>query len=329
MIDNVFIRDRLAWYMITVHKIGADRLPLQARISVAGANGLVSTNHPSVLGSIGRWLAPNYGSVSFGIDVLVDAALQPSSAAPAFRGMGHLAFASFGNDMFGFDLLRRRISGVVCQQTAADDRFWQFVLLPIAIGVMGSVLGVVPMHCACLEWKGEGVLITGASGAGKSTLAAAMAQYGFTFLSDDWTYVSDPGGRVVAQGLNVPLKLLPDAKRFFSLSDRQLALAMNGEWAYEVEVSKFGAKTKTATEPKRLLLLERSERKAPHFDPVNPQLICDFFERSSERLPACLHEAQKVRSRIIDRVANLGCWRFRYSGSPHEAANAIRYFLEQ
>jgi hypothetical protein len=314
--------------MISVHKLGPDRLPLRAALRLAGANGVLSSNSQSVLRAVKHWVLPDGAMEGFSLDVLVDETLKPAVAPPSFRGMDHLVLASFGNDLFCFDLRRRRITAVVSRQTAHDDRFWNLVLLPIAIGVMGSVLDVVPMHCACLEWKRQGVLITGISGAGKSTLSAAMAQYGFAFISDDWTYVSDTGGALVAHGLNVPLKLLPDSKRFFSLNDAQLA-SMNGELAYELEPSEIAAKTKTSTKPSRLLLLERTERGSTQFQRLEPQLIRDFFERSSERLPQCLEDARKHRSRIIDRVASLDCWKFTYSGSPHEAANAIRFFLER
>ena len=68
--------------------------------------------------------------------------------------------------------------------------FWDRILLPIALGVLGPALGVVPVHSACLAIDGAGLLIAGASGAGKSTLSVALAQEGFDFISDDWTYLS-------------------------------------------------------------------------------------------------------------------------------------------
>jgi hypothetical protein len=315
--------------MISVHKIDGETLSMRTGLCLAGTSGVLSSNVSSVLRAVRPWTRPQPIRDGFSLEVFVDASLKRSSAQPTFRGMQHLVLASFGNDLFNFDLRRRRITALVCQQTAQDDRFWNLVLLPIAMGVMGTVLGVVPMHCACLEWRGQGVLITGTSGAGKSTLSAAMAQYGFAFISDDWTYISDACETLTAHGLNVPLKLLPDARRFFALRDGSLAISMNGEWAYEVDPSDIAAKTRTSTQPKGLLLLERSERGAPKFERLTPRAVREFFERSSERLPESLPDATNTRSRIIDRVADLDSWRFSYSGSPHEAANAIRFFLEK
>jgi hypothetical protein len=195
---------------------------------------------------------------------------------------------------------------------------------------MGCVIGVIPMHCACLEWRGEGVLVAGVSGAGKSTLSAAMAHYGFSFLSDDWTYISNGADGLCAHGLDVPLKLLPDAERFFSsLDNRRLTTSMNGELAFEIDPCDFAARKQLTTKPKHLLLLERRSQGPAHFEPIPSEVVCDFFERSSERLPGILDNAKEFRSRTIEQVAALSCWRFSYSGSPHDAAKSIRHVLEK
>jgi hypothetical protein len=279
---------------------------------------------------MGRWNCRRLSGQRFVLEVFVDDQIKTSSAPPAFRGMNHIVFASLGNDFFCLDLLRKQISGVVGAETAADANFWNRVLLPIAIGVMGCVIGVIPMHCACLEWRGEGVLVAGVSGAGKSTLSAAMAQYGFSFLSDDWTYISNGADGLCAHGLDVPLKLLPDAERFFSsLDNRRLTTSMNGELAFEIDPCDFAARKQLTTKPKHLLLLERCSQGPAHFEPIPSEVVCDFFERSSERLPGILDNAKEFRSRTIEQVATLSCWRFSYSGSPDHAAKSIRHFLEK
>jgi hypothetical protein len=275
-------------------------------------------------------IASHTAAPDFSLDVLVDDNRNTSGSSPAFRGIGPFVMASFGSDHFGFDLRRRRVAGVVSGQTANDGNFWNNVLLPIAVGVMGCAIGVVPMHCACLEWNREGILVAGLSGAGKSTLAAAMGHYGFAFLSDDWTYISSADGRLTAHGLGVPLKLLPDADRFFDALQRyRTHSAMNGELAFEVDPVELGFRTKSFTYPTRLLLLERNESGPPKFSPVESGLVKDFFERSSERLPTELGNMRQMRSRVIDDVARLECWNFSYSGSPHHAAKAVREFLER
>ena len=55
---------------------------------------------------------------------------------------------------------------------------------------MGTTVGVMPLHSACLDHDGRGLLLAGNSGAGKSTLTVALARCGFSLISDDWTYIS-------------------------------------------------------------------------------------------------------------------------------------------
>lgn len=47
------------------------------------------------------------------------------------------------------------------------------------------------IHAACVELQGAGILLCGDSGAGKSTLAYACARAGFTYITDDGSYLVD------------------------------------------------------------------------------------------------------------------------------------------
>jgi hypothetical protein len=310
------------------HQIGSSQLPLHAHLEVAGTSWLLATNHECMVKTVQRWQGSRSSSHGVALDVFVDDRLSPTLRDPVYRGREHLVFASFGSDFFGFDLRRKRISAVVCRKTASDQKFWDRVLLPIAMGVMGCFVGVVPVHSACLEWNGVGVLIAGVSGAGKSTLTAALAECGFAYISDDWTYFSTDNAGLLAHGLEVPLKLLPNSAQFFSgLSRHRLAPAMNGELAYEVSASEFAAKTRLSTRPRHLFVLERTSRRPTGFQAIPPSQVREFFEKSGERFPDSLNEARSFRSQIIERIAGLRCWRFCVSGSPHDAANSIRRFL--
>lgn len=46
-----------------------------------------------------------------------------------------------------------------------------------------------PIHAACVEWNGHGVLLCGESGAGKSSLAFACARAGWTYITDDASFI--------------------------------------------------------------------------------------------------------------------------------------------
>lgn len=309
-------------------------LPLRGQpFFIAGATCVVSTNSRAVIDSLSRWKSPQRPfERSFQLNVLVDpSAARTRRTTPHFRGSHHLVFAAFGErELFVFDLLRRSVSGVVSRETAEDGLFWKNLLLPIALGVMGPTIGLVPVHAACLDWKGRGVMITGPSGAGKSTLAVALSQRGFSLVSDDWTYIAHERGQVTAYGISAPVKLLADATHLFpELTRLQPARSLNGEIAFEVDPARvFGSPVRSQSTPSWLVFLERTRQAGCQILPYSRRGTRTFFENSAERLPDQLAEAAARRSEAIAALAKQECWLLRYGGPPQVAAEAISGFCE-
>lgn len=267
----------------------------------------------------------------FELAIAVDGSLQRQLVPPQFRGRRQFVFATFHEtDTFIFDLLGRTVSAVVSEETARDSNFWNSVLIPIAMGVMGPALGLAPMHSACLEMGGRGMLLAGMSGAGKSTLATALAKEGMALVSDDWIYASESNGRTTIRGLDVPVKLMPDTTEHFSeLKKMQPQIALNGELAYEVDAREtLGVQTSPECEMECIVFLERSAGES-RITRLERSVARDFFERSAEPLPPELEKAAERRKRIIEAVTDRDCWRFRYQGSPKEGAKWLRGFFEE
>jgi hypothetical protein len=267
----------------------------------------------------------------FSMRVVVDESSSEAAGVPHFRGLHHVVTASFGNsNVFVFDVLRRSLSANVSAAVAADYRFWKEKLIPITLGVLGAAMGLVPVHCACLESEGDGLLIAGVSGAGKSTLSVALSEGGFNYVSDDWTYISQRrGGSIVAHGTSAPVKLLPDTVAHFqTLQQHNLQTSMNGELAYEVDIAEaFGAQVKRECEPRWLIFLERMEGTQAEFAQMSHADARSYINSSVERLPAQLPEAAAVRQRTIESVSLLPSWRFRYWGTPQFAARELKEFV--
>jgi hypothetical protein len=266
----------------------------------------------------------------FKMRVVVDESSDEGAGEPHFRGLRHVVTASFGrSNVFVFDILRRTLSASVSTALARDDRFWKEKLIPITLGVLGAAMGLVPVHCACLELDGDGLLIAGVSGAGKSTLSVALSEDGFNYVSDDWTYISRHRNEIVAHGTSAPVKLLPDSVEHFQrLQGHRLQRSMNGELAYEVDIAEaFGARVERACDPRWLVFLERTQGAGAVFAPISPEEARSYVNSSVERLPPQLHEAVAMREQTIERVAMLPGWRFRYGGTPQFAARELREFV--
>jgi len=309
-------------------------LPFSTDFSLAGTRCLLSTNSHEILRQAMRWQgsAPASGERTFWMEMMEDPSFKREERALShFRGLRHVVLANIESKAFvAFDLLRKRVMGVICPAVARDDSFWDQRLLPVTIGVLGTTLGVAPLHCACLDRRGKALLVAGASGAGKSTLSAALAQRGFAVVSDDWSYLSRTPGGLIAYGLSATVKLLPDAVRFFrELHGYSTRKTFNGEFAYEIDpVRTLSSAAATSSKPQWLLFLERTVTRGSHFIPCRSDYARQFFEEFAERLPEELPHMRIARSEVINALSACRCWIFRTGESPQGAAEAIQKFLE-
>lgn len=315
-------------------EIDAAQLEIRANIFAGGATCVLATNSPDVADSFSRVhsFAETRAESFFELNVLVDPSLvRDELANPHFRGMDHLVFAIFnGRETFVFDLDRNIVFGAVSPDTARDSHFWNGVLLPVAVGLLGITMGIVPLHAACLERNGEALLLAGLSGAGKSTLSVALAQRGFSLISDDWTYVTSHDGRLTAHGLHAPVKLLPDSIRFFpQIEGFQPHRSLNGEVAFEVDAKQaFGARVCMTSRPSRLLFLERVATSGCEFVPLIRDDVRRFFENTAERLSPEFASAAANRSKVIEKIAQLDCWLLRSGASPNDTTEAVTRFCD-
>ncbi len=312
--------------------INAASLSYRHTLELAGVRCDLRTNSDQLGATLARWCVVEsvQCECKFRMQVLVAAETDEIVEGARFRGMHHVVVASFGlPNAFVFDLLRRDIAAIVSQRLALDPQFWDELLLPIAIGVLGAAVGIVPVHCACLSIADEGLLVAGVSGAGKSTLSAAMAQCGFDYVSDDWTYFSGESRKFVAHGMTARMKLLPDAIVLFpGLERHSLRSSLNGELAYEVPASAFGARLRRFCEPRWGVFLERtSETSGSEFTRIPKCQVRHYIESSVERLPSQLNDSVRDRTEILDRIAALPWWRFRYGGAPQFAARELLSFV--
>jgi hypothetical protein len=269
-------------------------------------------------------------AVGFSMRVVVSQAKDDCATPPHFRGLDHIVIATFGgSNIFMFDLIRREISATVSAQTARTAAFWADTLFPIAVGVLGSAIGILPLHAACLEVGGNGILIAGASGVGKSTLAVALAQAGLNYVSDDWTYIGNDRHGLLAHGVGASAKLLPDAIQHFpELARFQLSVALNGELAYLLSASEaFPSGSVRSCVPQWFVFLERTTGSGCEISPIPAEQTRWYVESSVEPLPSELGAAALNRQKLIARVACLPSWRLRYGGTPQFAAQELSGFV--
>ncbi len=301
-------------------------------LEIAGVSCSIRTNSLELASTLclQRHKHRRHDACGFSMRVVVSQAKDDCATLPHFRGLDHIVIATFGaSNIFMFDLIRREISATVSAQTARTAAFWTDTLFPIAVGVLGSAIGILPLHAACLEVGGNGILIAGASGAGKSTLAVALAQAGLNYVSDDWTYIGNDRHGLVAHGVGASAKLLPDAIQHFPELDRfQLSMALNGELAYLLSASEaFPSRSVPSCVPRWFVFLERTTESECEISSIPAEQTRWYVESSVEPLPNELGAAALSRQKLIARVACLPSWRLRYGGTPQFAAQELSRFV--
>jgi len=72
-----------------------------------------------------------------------------------------------------------------------------------------------PIHAACVELDGRGVLLCGDSGAGKSTLAYSCAKAGWTYVTDDCSFLINERTDRLVTGNYLQMRFRPESMELF------------------------------------------------------------------------------------------------------------------
>jgi len=271
-------------------------------------------------------------AADFSLEVCVEMECDTKPGEPRFRGSQHIVVVTFGpHTVLLFDLLRHRIVARVSRAVAGDEGFWALIMQPLIVGLMASSIGTLPVHCACLVDRGNGLLIAGNGGAGKSTLSATLSIAGMEYLADEWTYIRREPDGLHAFGVGARIKLLPDAERHFpQLAERPLESCLNGESSHQVDAGReFGARVARSCRPRWFLFVHRRDDTGCEFRPEEPAVIRRYLDGNVERLPAELKPLERRRSALMDHVSQLPCWRFSYGGTPQYAAIVLKHFMRR
>jgi hypothetical protein len=309
-------------------------LPLAARFMVAGSTWMISSNSEEILTAAQETFQPagdGSSMTDLWVSIYVDFEVpdQPRWPQPRFRALDHLYFAMYGpGDSMLVDQQRRRAVGLFSSSTARDLSYWKRVILPVLLGIASASIGVTPLHCACLVKNGHGLLIGGESEAGKSTLALSLSLNGFAYLSDDWTYFSQSGNEVCAWGLPTPVKLLPDAVKYFpQLAALEPAISQNGELAFEVDpVETFGVSRSLSCEPRWLVFVERTQEPCAVFKPIGSAEAASRLAADLEMLPSRISYQREHQLATIKALVNRDCWVLRHGMSPSSVACELAEF---
>jgi hypothetical protein len=294
-------------------------LPLAATYHPAGFSLELTTNSPDVLEaadeSWGLWAATHIRG-PLGLHVVVSAG-GGLAARPSFRRYERLLCVVSDSDNFAVaDLDALDACIFVSQRTATDHAWMRWFFLDAVAYVLLAQRYTVPVHAACVANHDSAVLLCGRSGAGKTTLSFACARAGWTFLSDDGTWLLPDQNESLAVGRPFHARFRPDATRWFPELERfSECVRPDGKVFLEVPLAQF-PEIRTADQSRVgcLVWLDRRPGFAAELKPVPPVNVVD---RMLEEIGRYGEEVDRRSQQTLHRLVQLPAYRLRYDRLEH------------
>jgi len=241
-----------------------------------------------------------------------DTAATECPAAPTVRAQGHLItmIADAENQATGD--LKGGFGFIWISRTALQHPlYFRYHFLESLALVLLHAGPATALHAACVARSGRGLLLCGASGAGKSTLAYACARAGFTYISDDASYLLRDSDQPRVVGHANKFRFRPSCRDLFpELEDRELTPRLEGKPSIEIPTADLpGFITSETARIHYLILLKRSPNATANLVPVASQMAL-------HRLEEGLYPVEEIRytqRTSLQRLAGLPAFEFHYS----------------
>jgi len=287
--------------------IGCDfSLPLKAVFHPLGFAVEVATNSADVLEAAQQnWRSfdPVFNArpVELRIAVL-DGHASECPPPPTCRGQRNLVmFVASPHDFAVCDLTTGFASCWLSASTVANGAYLRYHFLDAMALLLIEALYLTPIHAACIAFEGCGLLLCGDSGAGKSSLSFACARRGWTFISDDSSFLVRGGKHNVVVGNPYHLHFRESATELFAdLKSHRLAPRINGEIAIELTTANM---PEIITSPQSridfLVFINRRASGPPSLRPFSKERASVVLEQVVCYGEQHVREAQKLALRDL------------------------------
>lgn len=239
-------------------------LPLREMFYPLGCPAELRTNSAEIVRLFGeRWgmFEAQPGAESIRVDVhLVDGDESLECPPPPVHRilLPLLIGIADRNNYSIVDLARNRVDVCVSRDALRYPLYLKHSLLG-SPGCCVATRYTTPIHAGCVSLDGKGVLLCGDSGAGKSTLSYACAQAGWTFTSDDGSYVNNDGEGLFATGDHHQVRFRPSAGEIFpEINGLEISRRAAGKPSIELPIDPMGnISCAQTTEIKFIVFLNR------------------------------------------------------------------------
>jgi len=228
---------------------------------------------------------------------------------PVYRGQAHLMSIIADRENFAVCDYTRNFAFCRLNAAAAGDvSFTGYYFLEAIANFSLTQLYLTPVHGACVARKGRGILLSGASGAGKTTLAYFCAKQGWTYVSDNESWLVRGSERLLL-GNPRRIRFRDNAACLFpELKGRPAASHPNGKMS--IKLRPDGLETAYQCCVERVVFLAREAGAEATLHPFGRTEALDRFLAELPMYEEWVREEQRIS---LSSIAGLEPVELRYS----------------
>lgn len=232
---------------------------------------------------------------------------------PVSRVQEHLASNVADSENFSVIDLKQRFAFVWLTEAAVANRGYlrYFFIESTALAILATSY-TTPIHAACIERRGCGILLCGDSGAGKSSLSYACAHAGWTYITDDASFlVNNRNDRLVVGNCN-QARFRPSAAELFSeLAGREtIQRAHVGKPSIELDLQPLPHISVSSTSRiNHVVFLNRQHVRRQELVEFPADVARYFMLQYLFSMP----DMRKIQNTMIDHLLDRGTLELRYT----------------
>ncbi len=297
------------------HVVEPPELPFHATYYPLGFPTVVMTNSGSVLKQYEElWgkFSKQHDTEPIRVEVqVVDTKATECPPEPVYRYMQPLLMCVADAHNYSTVDLECCQTKIVISRAALRHRLYaQYFLLAAPTNCVAARYST-PVHAGCIALDGRGVLLCGDSGAGKSTLAYACARAGWTYVSDDGSYLLNGGTRRLVTGDCYKVRFRPSAAELFpEVAGLDVTPRAAGKPSIELPTANMAhiASAQT-TRVDFIVFLNRRKGSTPQLVPYRRDVARHFMRQVLYGPPELL----AVQYRAIERLLTADVFELRYT----------------
>jgi hypothetical protein len=289
-------------------------LPLSAAFYPVGFHVIIATNSQDVLDAASECWShhkPEFACDPIRLRVVVGAEGDLCEST-VHRAQGNLyAVVADVNNFANIDIQAFTGMIFVSQKTASDHAWLRWFFLESMVYLLLAQRYLVPVHAACVERNGVGVLLSGRAAAGKSTLTFACARAGWTYVTDDCSWLLPNSDSRTVIGRPWQARFRPDAPALFpELEGHAVRARPTGKLSIEIPLSAFpDIRTASRATIGRLVFLERGPGCSPRLITISG---AESVGRLLREMPSYGSQVNAMHERTVRRLGEVPAYRMQY-----------------